>query len=225
MISQKRVNAMDGGIINHSPIIVLSDNYWLYFGISQLYPQSDVIHIRLCDEELYSKLSGNVSSVVLIVDNDIFIQGKWLSLLRLFEACTFQKIIWLQGDRTGAFTPFKPGKSYLVESKKSLPEFKRNLNDILCGRESRTGKIRCARLTKSECSMIRYLAAEHNVQSISEHACLSLRSIYHVRSTLMSKFGFENASFFQFILFKNIDVLIPFFTNKTQPSHTQLIKS
>jgi len=214
MIRQKRVNAVEGGRINQSPIVVHTDNYWLYFGISQLYQQSTVIHVRLNDDNLHSKLWGNDSSVVLIVDNDIYIQGKWLSLLSMFEACTFKKIVWLQGGKTGAFTPFKPGKSYLIESKQSLLEFKRSLNDIFCGRDSRTGKSRCARLTKSECSMIRYLAAEHNVHSISEHACLSLRSIYQVRSTIMSKFGFENASFFQFILFKNVDILIPFFTNK-----------
>ncbi|WP_253379180.1 hypothetical protein [unidentified bacterial endosymbiont] len=224
MISQKRINAVGSGISYQNPIIVLTDNYWLYFGIAQLYPQTNVIHVRLSDEALHTKLWGNVNSVVLIVDNDIYIQGEWLSLLSIFDACTFVKIIWLQGDKTGAFTPFKPGKSYLVEKKKALLEFKRNLNDIFCGRESRTGKNRCTRLTKSECSMIKYLAAEHKVQSISEHASLSLKSIYHVRSTLMSKFGFENASFFQFILFKNIDILFPIFTNKIHTANARLIK-
>ena len=33
MIRQKRVNAVEGGRINQSPIVVLTDNYWLYFGI------------------------------------------------------------------------------------------------------------------------------------------------------------------------------------------------
>lgn len=28
-----------------APIIVLSDNYWLYFGVSQLYPYANVIHV------------------------------------------------------------------------------------------------------------------------------------------------------------------------------------
>ncbi|MEH0888289.1 hypothetical protein [Enterobacter sp. UNJFSC 003] len=223
MINHKSGNTVASSISNHHPVIVLTDNYWLYFGISQLYPQSNVIHVRLSDEELHRKLWGNASSVVLIVDNDIFIQGAWLSLMSLFEICTFQKIIWLQSDKTGSFTPFKPGKSYLVEKKKTLKEFLRNLNDIFCGRESLTGKTRCTRLTKSECSMIKYLAAEHNVKSISTNACLSLKSIYHVRSTLMSKFGFENACFFQFILFKNIDILFPSFTHKVQASTASIV--
>jgi hypothetical protein len=83
MISQKHINAMGSGISYQNPIIVLTDNYWLYFGIAQLYPQTNVIHVRLSDEALHTKLWGNVNSVVLIVDNDIYLQGKWLSLLSI----------------------------------------------------------------------------------------------------------------------------------------------
>jgi DNA-binding CsgD family transcriptional regulator len=224
MIRQKHINAERAHISSETPIIVLSDNYWLYFGVSQLLQRSNVIHVRLCDEEIYRKLWGNLKPVILIVDNDIFIQGEWLSILKIFEACTFLKIIWLKGDKTGAFIPLKPGKSYLVEKKKSLFEFKGSLNDIFYGHESRTAKTRCANLTKKEHYVIRYLAAEQNVQLISERASLSLKSIYNVRSTLMSKFGFDNACFFQYILFKNIDILLPFFANKAQAFNVRQIK-
>ncbi|ENA0612487.1 hypothetical protein ABFP30_004274 [Enterobacter bugandensis] len=225
MISHKRIHAPGTGFDPQMPVIVLTDNYWLFYGVSQLYPRSNVIHVRLIDKELDSKLWGNLDSVVLIVDNDIFIQGEWLSLLNIFNACTFQKIVWLQGDKTGAFTPLKPGKSFLVEKRKSLLEFWRSLNDIFFGRESRSGKTRCTSLTKRECDMLRYFAAEHDVQSISARAHVSLKSIYHVRSILMGKFGFENACFFQFILFKNIDVLLPVFVKKAQLPGAHLLKT
>ncbi|MCH9297450.1 MULTISPECIES: LuxR C-terminal-related transcriptional regulator [Pantoea] len=221
MIQHAHLSSLCQCVRHKAPIIVLSDNYWLYFGVSQLYPHSKVIHVRFLDEALYRKLWGNADSVILIIDNDIFIQGEWLSMLGMFEVCTFLKIIWLKGDKTGAFIPVDHAKSFLVEKKKALFEFERDLNDIFCGQELRIAKSPCTSLTKKERYMIKYLAADQDIQTISERACLSLKSVYHVRSTLMSKLGFDNAYFFQLILFKNIDILFPFFTNRTHAFHVQ----
>lgn len=196
-----------------APIIVLSDNYWLYFGVSQLYPYANVIHVSFFDEALYRKLWGNVSRVMLIVDNEIFIQGEWLSMLEMLEICTFIKIVWLKGDKTGAFIPLNHEKSVLVEKKSTLSVFESDLNDVFYGQASQNVENRYPGLTRKERYMIKYLAAEHNIQRVSEQACLSVKSVYQIRSTLMSKLGFDNAYFFQLILFKNIHILFPFFTN------------
>jgi len=130
---QRRINTVCSYTKNNLSIIVLTDNFYLYLAISELFSKSKVIHVKIADKELNVKLKDELSSVALIIDNDIFMQVEWCSILSVFDDCDLAKIIWLQGEKTGGFIPLKHGKNYLLKKNKKLSGFRKDLGDIIYG--------------------------------------------------------------------------------------------
>lgn len=185
-------------------LIVLTENRWLYAGIVALLPEMVCLQTgfsahRLSREVRYAR------RVIIAVDSRILFRGEWSSLTALKARRSDATVVWLTREETGRVFPLESRGERIVHQQQDIVSLRLALRRTLQWEEPRRGEERVAGndLTLTERSLLPLFLSGASVPLLSKLTGKPLKTLYSHRHKILSKTGFRQLSFLQFVYERN----------------------
>ena len=184
-------------------IIVISDNKWLYLGISFLYPSENVVHISF---GLSPAIEDDIeySQVVVVVDSLVLIKSVWSKCNSLMNKYQKVELVWLYNDKTGLIHP-KIERGYrlqLLHANSSPEHIYITISGCIKKSKQKKRNVLNNHLTNTERRIIELLTFSFSYSMIAKTLNISDKTVYaHVRN-IIQKTGIKRVMYMRLLLNK-----------------------
>lgn len=192
---------MEGNKINpefkrtqNNPIVVYTNNYWLYQGIKSSLKDFDVFHHT--DE----RINFNQQKMIF-VDGNILLEGTGENVISFIYSNCIDRIVWLTGHDTGMVYPLWAAGDRVININENRDCFSPVLH-AAATEVSMEGVAYYARLSPTEALILNYLAKGFSITQIAFMTDRSTKTVYQHRAVILRKLGYKNAAFMQSIFMK-----------------------
>lgn len=177
-----------------NPIVVYTNNYWLYQGIKCSLKNFDVFHHN--DE----CIDFNQQKMIF-VDGNILLEGTGENVIAFIHANCIDRIVWLTGHDTGMVYPLWAAGDRVISINENRDCFSPVLR-AAATELSMEGVAYYARLSPTEALILNYLAKGFSITQIAFMTDRSTKTVYQHRLVILRKLGYKNAAFMQSIFLK-----------------------
>jgi len=186
---------------NSSVMLVLTENSWLYIGLTALMPEIICVQLRFSDNHL-PDIIPEADNVFMVVDSRIIFQGEWSAFNALRMKRPDANTVWLMLEETGRLIPEKNCGGRILSQKIDTASLRLAMKGILSGRsfDEHAGDIG---LTSTELSLMPYFVSDLSMQAISRLTNKSVKTLYTHRQRVMNKAGLRLSAFLKFVHQRN----------------------
>lgn len=191
--------------LNNISLIVLTENVWLFEGLSALLPDIFCCMVRF-DAMPPERMAVDYLRVIIAVDCMIFFNGQWDVFKTLLKARPDASVVWLTRDQTGGVFPVHRSGDRIVGQKQDLMSLRRALRAMYGPTEARrydSNRVRPVWLTDTEYWLLPYFFAGLDTRRLSAVTGLNVKILYYHRRKILEKTGFRSISFLQLVYEKN----------------------
>ncbi len=182
-------------------MVILTENSWLYMGLSALMPELICVHSRFNESRL-PDITPEAERVLIVVDGRIILRGEW-SALNILKAERPDAItVWLILNETGRLFPEEYGGDWVLAQKFAPAGLRMALQRIFSGL-SEAERVRKIELTHTEVSLLPYFVSDLSMHTISRLTGKDAKTLYTHRHKILTKAGLRLPAFLQFIFKRN----------------------
>ncbi|HDG1679438.1 hypothetical protein [Kluyvera ascorbata] len=197
-------------IDNISPVlvdtacIVLTENQYLYCGLSELLCQAEFFHVLYdgTGTENWNTIKER-ACILVIIDGSIFREGKWHGFEKIQRLYPHARRVWLMAWDNWGMWPYGCNRDRILSPKWHLSVFARRLWSLLKGDDGNIDIPHYPVLTKKEKLLAEYFLSGNSIHTVSEQITRSEKLIYKYRSSIQEKLGFRMAVWMVFTYRKN----------------------
>lgn len=186
-------------IKNNKKIIVYTDNYWLFKGIQCLL---DTFDVALCTDWYEEQCE----EIILIVDNNLLINGDNLEFSSFVYSHNIDRIVWLVYSDTGLAYPFWSPKDRVINIKDKCMLSAKALRRCMLVSQLNTVH-HYENLTETEDLVLDFIMKGFDIVDISKLTGKSSKNVYQHRSSIARKLGYKNNSFLQYVFMRNANLM------------------
>lgn len=188
--------------MNSKPLmIILTENSWLYMGLSALMPELNCVHSRF-SENCLSDIIPEAERVLIVVDSRIVLRGEWSAINALNMKIPDATTVWLKLNETGCLFPEENRGDWVLPQKLDPAALHMALQRIFSGL-SEAERVRKIELTHTERSLLPYFVSDLSVQTISRLTGKDIKTLYTHRYRILTKSGLRLPAFLKFIFKRN----------------------
>lgn len=187
---------MNGDVL----LIVLTDNYWLYAGLSALLPEMVCRQAGFCSHSLPREVR-NARRVIIAVDCRILFSGVWTAFNALKDSCPGADVIWLVRKETGRLFPLGSCGNRVVHQRQDVASLRLTLQRPQPRREEE--RVAGISMTLKERQLLPLFLADVSVPLLSRLTGKSVKTLYVYRHKILLKTGFRQLAFLQFVYERN----------------------
>ncbi|HFQ9141222.1 transcriptional regulator [Enterobacter cloacae complex sp. ECC445] len=188
-----------------SLMIILTENIWLYQGLSALMPEILCVHSRFSDSHL-PDIVTEAERVLIVVDSRIFFRGEWSALSALNVKRPDARTVWLLLYETGWLFPEKNRKDWVLPQKLEPTSLHLALLRLFFGFND-AERVKKIKLTHTEQSLLPYFISDLSMRIISHLTGKDTKTLYTHRHRILKKTGLRLPAFLKFIYKRNQGVL------------------
>ncbi|WP_449544083.1 helix-turn-helix transcriptional regulator [Lelliottia nimipressuralis] len=184
-----------------SLIVILTENSWLYVGLTTLIQGFICVHSRFSDSHLPDIIT-EAERVLIVVDSRIIFRGEWSTLNALKIIRPDASIVWLMLEETGRLLPEGNQGDRMLDQRLDIAALHIALKKILSGLSERE-HVGNNELTHTEHSLLTYFVSDLSMHTISYLTGKNVKTLYTHRQKIMTKTGFRSPAFFKFVYKRN----------------------
>lgn len=190
--------------------LVLTDNYFLFYGLSSLFNHIELHHIPY--DGAFCNVTTDILSaknITILIDCNIFISGKWHGYKALNQCYPQAKRVWLTRWSHWAMWPSECIRDQQLLVTMSTRLLFKKLSPMLNGRSVNKSEGDTLDFPEFNIKEKKFLASFLKGKEVNFLARTSMRSektIYTLRCAIQSKFGFRTAAWMVSIFKRNNEV-------------------
>lgn len=184
-----------------SLMVILTENSWLYMGLSALMPELICVHSRFSESRL-PDITPEAERVLIVVDSRIILRGEWSAINALKAERPDAITVWLILNETGRLFPEEYGGDWVLPQKFAPAGLRMALQRIFSGL-SEVERIRKIELTHTEWSLLPYFVSDLSMHTISRLTGKDAKTLYTHRHRILTKAGLRLPAFLKFIFKRN----------------------
>ncbi|WP_338628918.1 transcriptional regulator [Enterobacter sp. JJBC] len=184
-----------------SLMVILTENSWLYMGVSALMPELICVHSRFSDSQLPDIIT-EAERVLIVVDSHIIFRGEWSAFDALDVKRPDARTVWLLLNETGWLFPDKNRKCWALPQILDPTALHLALKRIFSG-FSEAECVRKIELTHTERSLLPYFISDLCMHKISRLTGKDTKTLYTHRHRILTKAGLRLPAFLKFIYKRN----------------------
>lgn len=185
-------------------LVVLTENYWLFAGLTALFPEITCIRLNYDTRRMPTELI-NAGRIIIAVDSLIFFRGEWHALNSLRNCRVDTSVVWLMRDHTGRVFPANSrGDRILMQSQDiaSLGLCIREISNQTAASVN-ADSVRPVTLTLTELRLLPYFTSGVNLPLLSRRLGCAVKTLYHHRQSILAKAGFRQSVFMEYFYQRN----------------------
>lgn len=182
-------------------LLTVTHNRWLAEGLRVLLPELDCRHTGFGVNRLPREVQAlaGAGRLVIAVDSHVFLHGSWKALTALFAAAPEAPVVWLAGkNATAGLLPLGHDKGLVLSQALNAATLRRSLFSILLRRRL-TPAPAAKGLTRRERMLLPFMMTGVSLPLLAKSLGGSTKTFYHHRSRIMTKTGFRQMCFLQYI--------------------------
>ena len=188
--------------MNSKPLmVILTENSWLYMGLSALVPELICVHSRFSESHL-PDITPEAESVLIVIDSRIILRGEWSALNALKAERPDAITVWLILNETGRLFPGEYCGDWILPQKIAPTGLRMALQKIFSGL-SEAERVRRIELTHTEQNLLPYFVSDLSMHTISRLTGKDTKTLYTYRHRILTKAGLRLPTFLNFIFNKN----------------------
>ncbi|ENJ4070673.1 transcriptional regulator [Enterobacter hormaechei] len=184
-----------------SLMVILTENSWLYMGLSGLMPELICVHSRFSERHLPDIIT-EAARVLVVVDSRIIFKGEWSAFNALKLKRPDARTVWLLVNETGWLFPEKCRKDWALSQKLDPTALHLALERIYSG-FSEAECVRKIELTHTERSLLPYFVSDLSIHTVSRLTGKDVKTLYTHRQRILTKAGLRLPAFLKFIYKRN----------------------
>lgn len=182
-------------------MVILTENSWLYMGLSAVMPELICVHSCFSESRL-PDITPEAERVLIAVDSRIILTGEWSALDALKAKRPDAITVWLILNETGRLFPDEYGGGWIFPQKLAPAELRMALQRIFSGL-SEAERARKIELTHAEGSLLPYFVSDLSMRTISRLTGKDVKTLYTHRHRILTKAGLRLPAFLKFIFKRN----------------------
>lgn len=184
--------------------IVLTENNWLFEGLSALLPEMVCRQIVFSDCHVPLEVN-NTGRILVAVDCQIFFRGEWKALKTLRTYRPDITVVWLTRMETGRIFPAGSRGDRILKQQQDIFSLRDALRRVVQWQEFRKGEecVTAIDLTLTERRLLPLFLSGESVPLLSKLTGKPLKTLYSHRHNILSKTGFRQLAFLQFVYERN----------------------
>lgn len=186
-------------------MVILTENIWLYAGLSALIPELICVHLPFSDSHL-PDIIAEAERVIIIVDSRIILRGEWSALNALNLKIPGATIVWLKLNETGWLFPEENHGDWVLPQKLNPAVLHQALKRVFSGL-SESERVKKIELTHTERSLLPYFVSDLSMHTISRLTGRDAKTLYTHRYRILTKAGLRLPVFLKFIFKRNQGLL------------------
>ncbi|ELW1648929.1 response regulator transcription factor [Enterobacter oligotrophicus] len=185
-------------------MVILTENNWLYAGLSALMPEMVCLPLRFSADRL-PYIIGDVDRVLVVVDSRIIFRGEWSALNALKAKRPDATVVWLALKETGRVFPVESQGVRVLAQKLDIASLHFALRRTLYNPDSLMGEeyVEGTDLTLTERCLLPYFVSGLQMHVISRLTGKPVKTLYTHRHNILEKMGFRLPVFLQFVHERN----------------------
>lgn len=186
-------------------LIVLTEDRWLYAGLAALLPDmvcrlSGFFARRLPHQVSYA------GQVLIAVDSRILFRGgEWSAFHALRRSRPDARVVWLTRKETGRVFPSGSSGDRILNQQQDIFSLRDAFRRMAQWQESRRGEacVTVTGLTQMERRLLPFFLSGASMPLLSKLTGKPLKTLYSHRHKILSKTGFRQLAFLQFVYERN----------------------
>lgn len=182
---------------SNSLMVILTENSWLYMGLSALMPELICVHLRFNDIRL-PDIIKEAERLLIVIDSRIILQGEWSALNAIKCKKPDASTVWLIRRETGRLFPEDNRGDRILEQKLDPAALRLAFKRILSG----FYEGECAKnlgLTNTERSLLPYFVSDLSMQTICRLTGRDVKTLYTHRHRILIKTGLRLPAFLHLV--------------------------
>jgi hypothetical protein len=191
---------MDNSVL----MIVLTENHWLFAGLTSLLPGINSRRIDFSEGPRTGDLS-QARRILVVVDSGIFLRGKCIVFNALLALRPDATVVWLRWDYTGLVFPEETSGCLILNQKQDVASLRSAMIRILQRIEAEENAkfVSPVVLTQTERYLLPYLASRVSIPELARLTGIPASRLYRHRQNIMNKTGFRQPTFLQLVYERN----------------------
>ncbi|MEI9540123.1 transcriptional regulator [Enterobacter cancerogenus] len=183
-------------------LIVLTENSWLYAGLTALLPEVNCVLLKFNSKKLPDNVM-HAGRVMVVVDSFILFRGEWGGFNHLKSYRPDITVCWLTRKETGRGFPVNSCGDRVLNQQQDLISMRNALLGHFRKKEIET-YVMPINLTLTERILLPDILSGMNVKLLSRITGKSVKTLYSHRQQILAKTGFRQFVFLQFVYIKNL---------------------
>jgi len=180
-------------------LVVLTENTWLYAGLTAMLPEMRCLRMNFNTSNLPCEIQ-DATRIIIAVDCRVFFSGEWTAFNHLRVKKPGSEVVWMVREETGPSFPAGKYGEYVLGQKQDIVSLGKTLrNRYLNCRDN----VSPASLSSVERFLLPYFMSGMSMPKISGLTGKAVKVLYRHRRSIMLKTGFRNAAFMQFVYSQN----------------------
>jgi len=186
-------------------LIALTENSWLYMGLSALLPEMTCIQMDFSTQLLPQDV--NVASrIIIAVDSLILFRGKWDTLNALRASRPDVSVVWLTWEHTGRAFPVENKGNLILDQKQNITTLRCAMRRVAKRSDVNhrdDDHVDVVKLTLTERYLLPRFMSGMSLSTLSLLTGSPIKSLYTHRQKIMAKTGFRKVVFLQYVYARN----------------------
>ncbi|MGU3416667.1 transcriptional regulator [Enterobacter bugandensis] len=185
-------------------LVVLTEDSWLFAGLAALLPEVVCRQSGFFAHRLPWEVKG-VRRIIIAVDSRIVFRGEWSALTMLQARRPDATVVWLTRKETGRVFPSGSCGDRILNQQQDIFSLRNALRRGVQRPESLWGEecVTATGLTLTERRLLPFFLSGVSVPLLSKLTGKPLKTLYSHRHKILSKTGFRQLAFLQFVYERN----------------------
>lgn len=189
-------------------LIVLTENHFLYAGLSALVPEMECLKVDYSAGEI-PPLLNVTRNVIIVVDSLIVFRGEWSTFMALKLKRPDASIVWYLREETGRFFPAGSDGERILTPKQDIHSLQTALRQTMkkVFPLENVDYLRAVRLTPTERNLLPLFLSGLSLSAMERLTGKRIKTLYAHRAKIMSKTGFRQLTFMKIVYERNTMIL------------------
>ncbi|EJF28937.1 transcriptional regulator [Enterobacter sp. Ap-916] len=187
---------------NEVLLIVLTENCWLYTGLTALLPEMVCLRVGFSSRYIPPEIEV-AGRIILAVDSRIVFRGEWTALNALHALRPDAVRIWLTCDESGRLCPFANQRCLSLSQRQDITSLQFALRQSGQHALGKSTRVESIRLTFTERRMLPFFLSGVSLPLLSRMTGKPVKTLYAHRKKILEKTGLRQLAFLQFVNERN----------------------